>query len=125
MAKLKLSVTIDDEVVEEVDRLADAFGINRSQMMEKMLRASVRDWEQDKRDYEGIVTPMLLKALISSPTFTRGFAKLVGEEMSAEDFERAKQWTEEQTQRGKQRRLAKRKKTADSGPASDEGLVPA
>lgn len=49
MAKVRMNVTVDSEIVKRVDKLANELGLSRSQMVENLLAISLEDAEVFKK----------------------------------------------------------------------------
>jgi len=88
MSKLKISITVSDDVLGRIDAVAEARGETRSYLIDRMLRSGVEAQEELLRDMENPVVRGFARLLASSPGVVKGLAKIGGRELTDEDWER-------------------------------------
>lgn len=85
--KVTASFSVDPDLLKQVDDLADAQSLSRSQLLEKWMKQAV---EQEKQAAAVLSNPVLLEGFakaFSAPGILKEMAKALGDELSDEQLE--------------------------------------
>jgi len=109
MAKEKISITIDEDILARVDRVAAQKQENRSQVLERVVANGLHE-EERMLDLLGhpVIGPAL-EVFMKSPGFWEGVAKILGEKLP-EGFDVLAENADRLRAAGKQRRAEKKGK---------------
>jgi hypothetical protein len=108
--KIKVTMSLDAELLRRIDAVAELRDEKRSQAVERILKGEINSEEGYLRDMENPVLRGLHSALTSSPAAMRLLAKAVGEHLSAEDFERIQEVAPKHRKAGAERQKRSKSK---------------
>ncbi len=87
MPRSIISITIEPELLKRLDDLADAQGVARSQLIEKLISEGIEGEEMAVR---ALTNPVVMQAMVGAfrdPTVLRAMAVAVGQELSTEQLQ--------------------------------------
>ena len=90
--RLVIAVTVDPELLLRLDAVAEALSLNRSQMLEQLVRDGIEEQETYARALSNPLIAKAFGAAITQPGVLRAMAAAMGEELQPEQlklFERA------------------------------------
>ncbi|MFA9480470.1 ribbon-helix-helix protein, CopG family [Phycisphaerales bacterium AB-hyl4] len=102
--KDKFSISMDPELVQRLDAIAEARDEARSTLIERIVRHGVADEEKFLSDMESPVNRVIAQLLTESPKITMALARLVGEQLTEEEVGKLRV----EAERGKARQKKKR-----------------
>jgi hypothetical protein len=85
MPKAKFSISMDEELVERIDRIAQARDEGRATVIERMARNGIADEERFLGLMDDPVAGALLSRLLESPRLMRGIAAMVAEDLGEDE----------------------------------------
>lgn len=86
MSKRPISISIETDLLDRVDRLAELRGDTRTAVIERAIRNDIAEQEEFIESLANPVVRGVHKTLTSSPTLLRIIARLVDEDMSDGDI---------------------------------------
>lgn len=106
--KVRITITIDPELLGRVDGVCEARGEPRSSLIERVLSNEIKEEEEFVGDMENPVLRALLMAFKSSAALMKLSAKIAGETLTPEEVRKISEVAREQIERGKVREGGKR-----------------
>ena len=85
MPKAKFSISMDQELVDRIDRIAQAREEGRATVIERMATNGIEDEERFLHLMDDPVVGAVLGRLMASPKLMRGIAAMVAEDISVEE----------------------------------------
>jgi len=107
MARTQISIKLDSDLLDRIDRLAEAADVTRTLVIEQAIKNDLPEQEAFQKSMESPAMRAIHKQ-ITKPAVLRVLAKLANEEMSDEQLSEILKKTPRQRETGK-RRQAKRK----------------
>lgn len=86
MSKTRITVTVDPELVERIDRLAELRDTSRSRIFEILLEVGA---EQEEKSMETLGNPIigpLVQGVLDHPKLVQMIATAIGEKLSPEEY---------------------------------------
>ena len=108
MAKQVTTVRLVAQLLERIDRVADARGESRSITIERMLENEVGGEELFMRAVETRIGRGLVEAVAASPSLIKALMALAGEEFTDDDIAAMKKNVKAVTRKGRQRESDKK-----------------
>ncbi len=110
MPKAKISITIDEGILDRIDRLAEKRQEGRSVVLERIVRNGI-EAEEGFLDQLGqpVIGP-LIELLMKSPKFMEGVARIAGDNIPREQFQKVSEAAERLRGAGKRQRTEKKGK---------------
>ncbi len=88
--KTPISITIDSELLERIDRYASASDESRSTVIERMCRNDIAEQEEFLGDMESPTMRMLYKAVASKPVLEMMLSVMEGESKTTPSVQRSR-----------------------------------
>lgn len=108
--KQKIAISIDADLLEKIDQVAEARGDARSTLIERMLKDGIESEMRFVKQMESPVYRALMGALTSSPKVFEVLADLAMEKITPEQAQELQKKGHEQMKRGLERSKAKKTK---------------
>ena len=107
MNRPKISISIDPELLERIDRVAEARGESRSATIEAVLKGGVETQEEFLRDLENPIWRAVYGTVLK-PSVAMAIAKVVGEGLSPKEAAEMHERVTRLSSRAKERQNAKK-----------------
>lgn len=101
--KSKVAITIDPDLLQRIDAVADLRGQSRSSVIERIIRNEIEAEEEFVEDMDSPVMQTILGVILNTPGVTETIARVVGNNMNKEQLAEMKKGLKEQVARGKER----------------------
>ncbi len=101
--KERITISIDPDLLRQIDEICEKSGEPRSAMIERVLRWRVPEEQEALRDAENPVYRALIAAFKESPALLGMVAKIAGRTLTQDQIAQMQESTKEQLRRGKER----------------------
>ena len=108
--KVRASITIDPEILAQIDEIAEITQESRSALIERFLLNGIENQREYLGKMENPVSRIFMQQLSANPTLLQKIACLVGENMTIEEAHTIKEHTAKQAELAKQRVVDRKKK---------------
>jgi predicted transcriptional regulator len=117
MARKPISITLDEDMIARIDRLAEDEGRTRTSVIERALRNDLPEQEKFNRTLEN---PLVREAhkLVTSRAMLEFISMLAGENPSEEDIRRVLENAPKLREMGRQKQVEKKAKRRKKGDES-------
>ena len=114
MTRTQISIKLDTDLLERIDRLAESIGSTRTAIIEQAIK---NDLPESERYYRSLENPVVrsVHAVLTQPHILEALAKLTRQEMTPEEFANITEKAPVQRERARERSQAKRQ----AGKGSD------
>lgn len=86
MSKSRITVTVDPDLVERIDRLAELRDTSRSKMFEMLLEIGVEDEEKTMKTLGNPIIGPIVESVLDHPKLVSMIAAAIGDKLSPEDY---------------------------------------
>lgn len=86
MSKSRITVTVDPDLVERIDRIAELRDTSRSRIFEILLEVGVQEEERTMKTLGNPVIGPIVQGVLDHPKLVQMIAAAIGEKLSPEEY---------------------------------------
>ncbi len=120
--KVRASITIDPEILAQIDEIAEITQESRSALIERFLLGGIEEQRKYLGYMDNPVTRVILQSLSANPVLIQKIACLVGENVTPDEAQAIKENSAKQAELAKKRAASRKKKKKTGAVKSDLAL---